>query len=1209
MNKANTTSINKHPEIIVGIGASAGGLQAILDFFQGVPVDTAFTYIIVQHLSPDYKTMMPELLGGKTTLPVHLIEENEEIERGNIYMIPPGFNLVIENYRLRLSEKRNKLDLPIDVFFESLADHHGEDAVGVVLSGTGSDGTRGIKAIKESNGFAVVQDPMEAQFNGMPSSAVATGVVDFILPVVKINECILDHYETFREDKLESVEQSIPDAQFKQFLKLIRDETSVDFSLYKRSTLIRRIIRRRDLNQFATDEEYLTELNEAPALVTELYNDLLIGVTKFFRDQELWKSLATTVIPAIVKNKRDGDTLRVWNVACSTGEEAYSLASLLLAEIDHQQKNVDIKLFATDLSQPHLDVASLGIYETTALNEVPEQFREGFFRPVGDKLKITERIRKCVVFSRHNVLKDPPLNRMDLTMCRNLLIYFNAEAQERALQNIHYSLKLGSYLVLGSSEALGPQRRYFDTVNRKWRVFQSSQVMPRLRTEVLHNTMDRLDTQPNLPTGMRTRIPAEKRSAARMNVVSELGKSVLEHFGAASVLIDEDYNILHAEGSFSKFARLPKTGFSTSVLDMLDDELSLAVQSSVKKARRKDSNVLHKDVIAQSIDGEPVSIDVLVKPIEHKTEHGSYTYAISLLEQKIENRKSLVVETAEQLSTSTRRIAGLQEDLQELRTELRHAIEEAETSNEELQSTNEELLASNEELQSTNEELQSVNEELHNVNTEHVQKMEELASLNADLDNLIASTKIATMFVGRDMRIRRFTPDVKEHFNLLPHDVGRALQDFLPRQKEKSSAGLMAQVKQVMKTGEPVKREVKGRESGYFIRSVRPFMNGNGEQEGVAITYTDITEIKKSQLKLKRSEERFRSFYEEDPVMHVNVDPKTATIVDCNKLVPEKLGYESKDELIGQPILSLYPQDWRLKALDMIEGFKKSGLIKPTEVTMQRKDGTLLELSLTSNAYVDDNGEILYSRSVLTDITEQKNQQRLLEQQARDLENVNVELEQFVSICSHDLQNPLGTIQFTTDILRKKYVENLDNKGREYLDYVHDAANRMSGQIKGLLQYTRLGKHQEKEEVDLNEVVEGVKADLGTKILDCQAQVHIAPLPSINGHHSELELLFLNLMGNALKYCKAGITPEIRVSSYPEEDGHVIVVADNGIGIKRDFQADIFKIFNRAPGSESFEGTGIGLAHCAKIAALHGGEIWVDSQENVGSTFYVRLKI
>ncbi len=1184
-NHSITTQENIVPNVavsrIIAVGASAGGLEALKAFFSNLGDDDVNTYVVIQHLSPDYKSMMGELLAKSTSLIIEQIKDNMEILPGRIYLIPPVNNLVIENGMLHLLDKPKdqKLNLPIDMFLQSLAEYKKEEAIAVILSGTGSDGSRGIRAIKEHEGMVMVQDPQEAKFDGMPKSAIHTGLVDYIVSVNEMGAELQNFINApavlhFSEDDIEYDEDTL-----KKILHLVNESTGLDFREYKHSTLVRRVARRVSVCKCTSLNDYYTLLMETPEEIPVLYREFLIGVTKFFRDSRVWDILRDEVIPDLIKNKKEGETLKIWDVACSTGEEAYSLGMLLNEEMERQNKKIEVKIFATDISQKHLNIGSQGIYSESIVADVDMHLLQKYFISKSKGYQVIEQVRRMVIFSRHNVLKNPPFSNMEMVLCRNLLIYFQPSIQRKALNVLHYGLKEGGVLVLGTSESVQTHKEHFEDISRKWKIYRNVNPAKRMNAENLHSTSSRLlENLPSKPK--RERTPTV--NTGQQKFINELSGAILEQFGGASVFIDSEFNILQAIGEFRKYANFPVSGFSINLKDMLGQELKHIVQATVKKAGKENQKTIYRDASYEH-NGEVKGLDLMVKPFRIHNLNNEVNFALTFIEKEIRADQMIQVEKVTLDSKTTEYIQELEEELKKTKEELQTSLEEIETSNEELQAANEELLASNEELQSTNEELQSVNEEINTVNAENVQKMDDLANLNADMNNLLESIDIGTIFLDNSLRIRKFTPAIKKHFSFISTDIGRPIENFTTNFGTIKGRGLVEKCRKVMETGKKLERQIISKEGHHYLQRISPFINSSQKIEGIVITFVDIETLQKAQEKLLISERKFKSFYEKDPVLHFSVDPNSALIVECNEKAVEILGYSSKEELLGRPMYELYEDESQLQALKLNKLFQQSGELNNIEQVLVTKDGKKLPVIINSTADVDENNNVISNRFTCVDISELKHAQIRLKKKKADLERANKDLEQFVSICSHDLQEPLATIKFGSDILGKIYADQLDEKGKEYISYIDAASDRLANQIRALLEHSKIGRNTEKTIVNTKELVEIVKYDLAKRIKDTGAKIHVGALPKIKAYQVELRLLFQNLISNALKYIDDDKIPEIRISAYPEKNFWVFSIVDNGIGISEEDQKNIFTIFNRVPTHRKYEGTGVGLAHAEKI--------------------------
>lgn len=1198
---------------IIAVGASAGGLEALKSFFKNIPSNDQNSYVVIQHLSPDYKSMMGELLKKNTNLPIEQITDQMELKPGKIYLIPPANNLVLEDnlLRLRAKPKNQQLNLPIDIFFESLAEQREEQAIGIVLSGTGSDGTRGARAIKEKNGMVMVQEPSQAKFDGMPKSAINTGLVDYILPVEKMGPELKTFIATPPIFHFEDGDVQYDEKELNKILHYIDDKAGLDFREYKYATLARRVARRVNICKCKNLGEYYDYLTKNEDEVEILYREFLIGVTKFFRDDKVWEVLQKKVFPKLIADKEDGDVLKVWDVGCSTGEEAYSFAMSLHEEMEKQGKNLEIKIFATDISQPHLDIGSKGVYPESIVADVSKDFLLKYFLSKSHSYQIAEKIRRMVIFSKHNIIKNPPFSNMDMVVCRNLLIYFQNSIQKKAMNVLHYALKKNGVLVLGTSESVHTHKDSFAEIDRRWKIYRNIEPSKRLKNGITHESSASTN-------GTKTKLVENRMNRDRRNfntqtnpiktkLQKQLHETILEQFGGASVFVDTDYNILQAVGEFRKYANLPVSGFSINLLDMLDSDLKYIVQSTLNRSHKEQAKVVYQDALINKDEGK-LAADIIVKPFAEHSLDGETNYVITFVEKELNMSNIQEVPKVNPSEQTKEYVAGLEEELKKTREELQTSMEEIETSNEELQAANEELLASNEELQSTNEELQSVNEEINTVNAENIQKMDDLAALNADMNNLLKSTDIGVIFLDSDFKIRKFTPAIKKHFSLINGDIGRPIDNFTNSFGLSRKQSFIDRCKKVLNSGKILEKHIVSREGRNYLQRISPYIDSDEKINGVVISFIDIETIQKSREKLQASEKRFKSFYEDDPVLHLSVDPKTSLIVQCNKKAVDKLGYESKDEIINKPIFDLFDNVAHTSAAELKESFKESRELTNIDQYMLTKDGDILPVILNATAEKDENDNLRTIRYTCVDISAVKKAEEQLKEQKADLERANRDLEQFVSICSHDLQEPLSTIKFGSDVLGKMYADKLDAKGENYVKYIKNASDRLSAQIRALLEHSRIGKNGRKDTVDVNEVLEVVKYDLTKSIKDSKAKIHSGKMPKVEGYEIELRLLFQNLISNAIKYVPEDRNPEIRISAYKEGGYWIFSIMDNGVGISEEDRKNIFTIFNRVPGNENTDGTGVGLAHVEKIVLLHEGTIWVDSQVGVGSTFYFKLK-
>jgi two-component system CheB/CheR fusion protein len=774
----------KESGYIVGIGASAGGLEALETFFKTTPPDTGLTFVVIQHLSPDFKSLMDDLLSRHTTMKIIRVDEDTKIFPNCVYLIPPKKNLTIRGDILSPTDfaPNTQLRLPIDHFFVGLAEEYGHRAIAVILSGTGSDGTRGATAVRENAGLVIAQDPSSCKFDGMPTSIVRAGIADYILPPDQIPGTIVD-YVTHSAGADRTIRESVYERDVDKvgiILNLLRSVDGVDFSSYRISTVARRIERRVKHHSLRGLDEYIELLGRDPRELEILHGEMLIGVTRFFRDLESFELLKSRVIPYICEPSRT-DPVRIWTAGCSTGEEAYSVAILFLEHFRETGISFDFKVFATDIDRDSLAVAQAALFDASAVVDVPPDILERYFVRQEGKFLVNAHVRKRILFSHHNVVKDPPFTRLDLVTCRNLLIYFQGQLQLKALSMFHFGLRPKGYLFLGSSETLGEIADEFDVISAQTKMFQKRRDV-RLAMGMIGMapplSYDHVPTQMNRPA-LRQIPPA---SESRLLQVYE---TLLNEFVPPSLLVNENLTIQHVFGMASDVLEVGSGRASFEVSKMLPRELAVSVAAAVAQCTKTLLAVTFNNISCK-VREQQRSFDIVVRPLGggalSRISTGNVFLVLLITKHERAASVSLVEsqeDTAFQLSDHVaERIMDLEEQLQVTRETLQSTIEELETTNEELQSTNEELMSSNEELQSANEELHSVNEELYTVNSEYQNKIRELMEANSDIEFLVNSSRIGIIFLETDLSIRRFTPGVSSLISLRSHDVGRPITEL-----------------------------------------------------------------------------------------------------------------------------------------------------------------------------------------------------------------------------------------------------------------------------------------------------------------------------------------------------------------------------------------------------------------------------------------------
>lgn len=687
---------------VIAIGASAGGMEAIHLLFDYTPED-GVAYVIIQHLSPDHQSFMAELLAKHSKLKIMIAEENMSVEANCVYLMPKGKNMTIKNLTLHLTDIQSRQpNTAIDIFFDSLAEDVGDKSIAIILSGTGSDGTKGITAIKKSGGFVIAQDPESAKFNGMPNSAIETGNVDIVRPPELIPEEIIAHLnQGVLENNFNSQITEKDDVDLLKILDMIQEHTPFDFSEYKRPTIIRRIVKRMTKSNITSLTDYGKFLNSNPEEINILAKEFLISVTKFFRDKDAFDVIKEQALKEIINNKLQVDTLKVWVVGCATGEEAYSLAILILEELTELKKNLEVKIFASDIDKVALRHASKGVYPEYISRDVSQERLDKYFIKEENSYKIRENVRKMIIFAEHDIVKQPPYGKIDLISCRNLLIYINPILQRKILASLHFCLNLGGYLFLGPSESLGDLKKSFNEIDKKWKIYKSIEVVRNLRNTTYSTPgLGRQMINLNLSS-------TPQKSLIKSNLTEFTNNTLLEESGyQAGIWVDTHFEIIQTSGNFEKFL-LPKI-FNFNLLEMLPKELAIATSTTLRKAVDTDQKIIIQDVKFKR-DDEFHSVNVLIKPFLSTNKTVQDVVLVLFSEKEKVELSAKEIEVFEIVQHTERYYEDMKHELEDTKNKLKDAHDALEVSNDNISSYNEELISGNEEMQSTNEELQSVN--------------------------------------------------------------------------------------------------------------------------------------------------------------------------------------------------------------------------------------------------------------------------------------------------------------------------------------------------------------------------------------------------------------------------------------------------------------------------------------------------------------------
>jgi two-component system CheB/CheR fusion protein len=833
---------------IVGIGASAGGLEALELFLSRVPKDSGLAFVIVQHLDPTRQGIMPELLQRTTGMKVIQVKDRTRVQPDCVYVIPPNKDMSILHGVLHLLTPVTPrgLRLPIDFFLRSLAQDQQEHSIGVILSGMGSDGTLGLRAIKEKAGVVLVQDPATAKFNGMPRSAVEAGLADIVAPVDDLPKRILAYLKRVPvvrtaglalEDKTQSA--------LEKTIILLRTHTGHDFSLYKQNTFYRRIERRMGIHQIDRIGDYVRYLQENSQELDLLFKELLIGVTSFFRDATAWEEVRKCIIPALLANRPAGQALRVWVPGCSTGEEAYSLAMVFKEAMGKFKptKNLTLNIFATDLDKDAIDKARTGVYPANITADVSPERLNRFFAKAGHGYRVATEIREMVVFAPQSLILDPPFTKLDFLSCRNLMIYLTAEMQKKLIPLFHYSLRPGGILFLGSAETVGNFTDLFEVVDRKARLYR--------RTESVA-TMEPLDFPSaftrRLPAGSEP--PAETKSPSSLQVLAD--RLVLDHYASPAVLVNDKGNILYVSGRTGDYLEPAAGKANWNIFAMAREGLRYELTEAFQKVLRQKEPVVLKDLCVKGSQGEHFANLTVQRLVEPEPLRGLVMIVFTAVAAP---REAAAPGRARPGRGRSARQAELEQKYQQVCMELQTTREEMQSSQEELRSTNEEMQSTNEELQSTNEELttskeemQSLNEELQTVNTELQARVDELSRSNNDMKNLLNSTDIATLFLDNDLKVRRFTTQATKIIKLIAGDVGRPITDLA---SDLLYPELAADAREVLQKLGFTEKPITARDGRWFTVRIMPYRTIDDRIDGVVITFADITAAKTLEAQLR----------------------------------------------------------------------------------------------------------------------------------------------------------------------------------------------------------------------------------------------------------------------------------------------------------------------------------------------------------------------
>jgi two-component system CheB/CheR fusion protein len=1164
--------------LIVAIGASAGGLEALEHFFQNMPSNAGMAFAVVQHLSPDHASALPHLLAKYTSMHVEQVQNDTKVAPDRVYIIPPNSTLTIQNGILELEppgEPRGQRT-PIDSFFSSLARDRGENAVCIMLSGTGSDGTRGLKVIKEYGGMALAQTLESAKYDSILRSAIATGLVDHILPVEQMPAKLMEyaaHLSSFN-GRSNALRDQIGE-QLGKVYRLLKRRAGHDFSQYKEGTITRRLERRMKALQIDTVVKYVELLERQPEETDHLFNDLLIGVTQFFRDPEAFETLAREVIPKLFDGRGADGQVRACVVGCASGEEAYSLAILLCEHAATVTNVPKIQIFATDIDERALETARKGWYPEAIAEHISPERLERFFIKQDNAYQIKRDIRERCIFSNHSFIKDPPFSRLDLVSCRNVMIYLGRELQEKMVPLFHYALRTGGYLFLGPSENITAHRELFRAIDKKHRIFSRKESLPRPLVQF-----------PLADIGRPLRQGGKQAEENERTLPKQLERIILQRFRPACVTVKENGDAVYFSGPISSYLVQPTGTPETNIVNMAREGLRIPLRNALHRAATTRARV----ETSLSVPGETARhVVIVVEPLVEFRDANLYMVTF----EESASGPSNAMNTADSSAEET--IRHLEVELRSAQENSQATLEELETTNEELQSANEEFQSTNEELETSKEELQSFNEELETVNAELNRKVTELDSANSDLQNLLNSTQIATIFLDPELRIKTFTPEAGAVFRLIAGDVGRPITDLALQIKEDH---LIEDIKEVIKTLEVRERQLIAPQDQYYQMRILPYRTINNAIDGVVITFLNVTALREAEQQALAAQ-----LYAENIVETVR-QPLLVLDASLHVKSANKSFYDTfqvfETDTLGKVFFELGERQWDSLALrrlltEVLRG-KKS--VKDFQVEHDFPGLGKRVMLLTARQIDGQKQHMPLILLSIEDITESRD----------ELLRLNGDLKHIAYATSHDLQEPLRMVVSYTQLLAREYKGKLDSQADQFIAYAVAGAQRMESLLKNLREYWSVSEHWN----DIPDRVECAKAfdqavnNLERAIQQSGARVTMETLPACAVEEVLLVLVLQNLIGNAIKYRRAGEPPRVHVSAHKQDGMWLFSVADNGIGIEAQHLDTIFAPFKRLHAADEYSGSGLGLAICKKIIQRAGGRIWAESSGQ-GAIFWFTL--
>jgi two-component system CheB/CheR fusion protein len=1184
-------------------------LTALEEFFVHMPSNSGIAFIVVQHLSPDHASTLDELLARCTQMPVEQARDGTVVVPDTVYVIPPNATLTIDTCTLHVEsplEARGRRT-PIDSLFSSLAADRGQDAICIMLSGTGTDGTRGLRAIKEHGGMAMAQTVESARYDAMLRSAISTGLVDHILPVKEMPAKLIEYVAHLREQGRRGnvFEQEVAKHSNKIYA-LLRRRVGHDFSEYKEGTITRRIERRMKALQIESVEQYLEALNRQPDEANLLFKDLLIGVTEFFRDSKAFEALNREVIPKLFERSRDGKAVRICVVGCATGEEAYSLAILLCEYASTLDTRPEIRIFATDIDERSLEAARKGFYPESIAERVSAERLERFFVKHDDGYQVKRALRELCVFSVHSFIKDPPFSRIDLISCRNVMIYIGENLQRKVVPLFHYALRPGGYLFLGPSENINSHRELFRSIDKKHRIFQKQESIARAPIA--------------LPLGDvgRPRVDIGKQLATEdLHWSRRLERIILRRYTPACVVVNESGDALYFSGGISRFLEQPMGSPDTNVVNMAGEDLRIPLRAALHKAFSTRERVVQRQLQVEG-NSAAVYVDLSVEPL---TEIKDTVLFMVMITDSPPDAGTPAGDKPALDASSEEVIRHLEKELQAAREHAQAMLEELESSNEELSSANEEFQSTNEELETSKEELQSFNEELETVNFELNRKVSELDTANSDLQNLLNSTQIATVFLDTELNVRNFTPAAAGMFRLIGSDIGRPLTDLAG---QLTDVDLAQDAKEVLRSLSVREKQVAGTDGRYYQQRILPYRTVANVIAGVVLTFVDVTQIRRAEESAKQAKRYAESIIDtvREPLIvldsGLHVLSASKAFYDTFQVSSEETLMRSLFELgvghwdvpeLRQLLVTVMSQDQKVDDYEISHDFPKLGrrtmLLSGRRVERERGKEPVLLLAIED---VTDRKRMEQRRKEL----EEQERTVAVESAVREMEAELAHVSRALTVgelatsIAHEVNQPLaGIVTNAETCIRWLKGKPPDlREVQDSLELIVRDGNRASEVIRRIREFLRKDGRQNSEFV-MNEVIaEAVaigRAELSKADVSVSVELDLN-LPPVWGDRIQLQQVILNLVMNGREAMES-VTDrprQLSVFSQSQRNGLDVLVGvrDTGTGVDGGAMERMFDAFFTTKSA----GMGMGLSISRSIIEAHGGRIWATRNEDSGIT-------